>query len=222
MGTVIVDERFLGSAYSLPKEIGRKVYKALHLYSRNPDHPSPHREKLSGKADGLFSIRVDDNYRIIFRQVGPAPVLMDVAKHDEAYRSAETRPSAPPEQQEPGEHPFAPRLRRLEWHRREVELDDVAHLVGTRKYLPLAQILLAAGERTLSLSFAQISEIIGEQLPASAMKYRAWWANNRGRHVQASAWLGVGYVVDDVNLAKKLVVFAPAQDSRRSRPGGDH
>ena len=99
MATVIVDERFLGSAYSLPKEIGRKIFKALHLYSRNSEHPSLHREKLSGKADGLFSIRVDDNYRIIFRQLGTAPVLMDVAKHDEAYRSAETRPTAAPEQQ---------------------------------------------------------------------------------------------------------------------------
>lgn len=70
MGTVIVDERILGSACSLQKEIGRKVFKALHLYSRNPDHPSLHREKLSGKADGLFSIRVDDSYSIIFRQLG--------------------------------------------------------------------------------------------------------------------------------------------------------
>jgi plasmid maintenance system killer protein len=67
MGTVILDDRFLGSAYSLPKEIGRKIFKSLHLFSKNPDHPGLHREKLSGRAEGFFSIRVDDNYRFLSR-----------------------------------------------------------------------------------------------------------------------------------------------------------
>jgi len=214
MGTVILDDGFLGSAYSLPKEIGRKIFKALHLFSKNPDHPGLHREKLSGKAEGLFSIRVDDDYRIIFRQLGAAPVLMEVAKHDDAYRSAETIP-AMPAQTDTGVHAFARRRLPPEV---EVELDDVAQLVGTRKFLPLAQTLLGRRTNRISLSFGEVAEIIGEQLPPSAMKHRAWWANHRGRHVQASAWLGVGWVVEDVDLDKKQVAFASRQNLGQHQP----
>jgi hypothetical protein len=40
------------------------------------------------------------------------------------------------------------------------------------------------------MSFAQIEEVIGRDLPDSARRYQAWWANERsGSHVQARSWL---------------------------------
>ena len=218
MAAVVLDERFLASAYMLPKEIGRKVFKALHLYSRDPNHPSLHREKLAGKAEGLLSIRVDDDYRIIFREVGAAPVLMEVAKHDVAYRSADSLLATVPAEEDSAVHFYAPRalprvrLQIPPYGSPTVELDDVAQLVRTKKYMPLAQALLNSRTRRVSLSFAEITEILGERLPPSAMKYRAWWANDLGRHVQAAAWLGVGWTVAGVDLETKQVVFALRRD----------
>ncbi|MFZ1662881.1 MAG: hypothetical protein WAT77_13060 [Paracoccaceae bacterium] len=48
------------------------------------------------------------------------------------------------------------------------------------------------GELSITLTFAEIEELIGTQLPASARTHVAvWWAN--GGHVQASAWIDAGF-----------------------------
>jgi mRNA-degrading endonuclease RelE of RelBE toxin-antitoxin system len=61
---VLVQADFISNAYDLPKEISRKVFKALRNFLRDPHHPGLHVEKLSGRASNLRSLRVDDNYRI--------------------------------------------------------------------------------------------------------------------------------------------------------------
>jgi hypothetical protein len=64
-------------------------------------------------------------------------------------------------------------------------------VVDTRKYLPIASVLLWEGSSAIKLSFDALEMIIGDQLPPSARKHRPWWGNERGRHVQASSSLGV-------------------------------
>lgn len=63
----------------------------------------------------------------------------------------------------------------------------------------------AAGDVTWS--FTDIEEILGRDLPASARRHRAWWAND-GKHSQAAAWLAAGYRVGRVALDAQHVTFA--------------
>jgi hypothetical protein len=82
------------------------------------------------------------------------------------------------------------------------------------KYDPLRHYLEAAGEAVVELSFAQIEEIIGSELPASARKHPAWWTNNPTNHVNAQAWLAAGYLSGAVDLAGERLVFARSKAVR--------
>jgi len=79
-------------AYTLPKEIGRKVWKAVRLLSRNSEFPGLNLEKLRGKANGLWSIRVDQQYRIILIRSAQLDTLLFVGTEPDAYRFAENVP----------------------------------------------------------------------------------------------------------------------------------
>jgi len=52
---VVVHDSFLSAAYELPKEVTKRAFKALHLFSRDPRHPGLNFEKLEGS---LWSLRV--------------------------------------------------------------------------------------------------------------------------------------------------------------------
>jgi hypothetical protein len=73
------------------------------------------------------------------------------------------------------------------------------------KYEPLAAHLEALAARDTTMSFADVEQILGAPLPASARNHRPWWAN--GGHSQAAAWMGAGWAVDTVNLASERVRF---------------
>ncbi len=76
------------------------------------------------------------------------------------------------------------------------------------KYDPLKRYLEAAREPSVSLSFEQIEQILGSALPASARKHPAWWSNSPAGHVNAQAWLDVGYFSEQLDLAHERLVFA--------------
>jgi mRNA-degrading endonuclease RelE of RelBE toxin-antitoxin system len=209
---IIVRDSFLASAFELPKEISKKVFKALHLFVRDRRHPSLHVERLSGRASNMWSLRVDDDYRVVFQDAEGTPTLLIVAKHDVAYRAAEAAGAAPtanlwsslrvPERLESAASSIRGPDTRL-----PVGLALVETLVRTKKYIPLARRLLEEEADLLELSFREIEELLGVPLPPAARKYRAWWANDTGRHVQASAWLGVGWKVSSVQLLMERVRF---------------
>ena len=76
------------------------------------------------------------------------------------------------------------------------------------KYDPLRDHLAAATTSRVELSFQRLEGILGATLPASARDHRAWWSNEvRGQHVQARAWLDVGFVVGSVDPMRGRVVF---------------
>jgi hypothetical protein len=58
---VMIQDSFLASAYELPKEITKKVFKALRTLLRDPRGGGLRIEKLSGRAAHLWSARVDDD-----------------------------------------------------------------------------------------------------------------------------------------------------------------
>ncbi len=75
------------------------------------------------------------------------------------------------------------------------------------KYSPLSRYL-ARRQRYIThstLTFTEIEKIIEDTLPSSA-RARQWWSNAASR-VQAQAWLKVGWIVHDVNLDDRTVIF---------------
>ena len=82
------------------------------------------------------------------------------------------------------------------------------------KYRPLTEWLTAQSGDRVVCTFAQLEQVLGDRLPASARDYRAWWANQPDHHMQAQAWLGAGWVVRDINLTAETVTFARRQPSR--------
>jgi hypothetical protein len=57
---------------------------------------------------------------------------------------------------------------------------------GRSRYDGLRTYLSGRSEPQIRLSFSEIERIIGQPLPSSARRHRAWWANERsGSHVHA-------------------------------------
>jgi plasmid maintenance system killer protein len=205
---VVLHDSFLVAAYDLPKDVTRKLLKALTLFHRNPRHPSLNFENLHGRSDSLKSIRVDDNYRIILREGNVAPELLYVGPHDRAYRFADNfgGAAAQPPPDKFLWHAYAPKaLRNLP--PRQSEWSHVQGLLRTRKYLPIARFLLIQSGNNVELTFSQFESLLEVPLPRSAKVHRAWWANDFAGHVQASAWLAVGWKVSSVDLAGQRVAF---------------
>ena len=77
------------------------------------------------------------------------------------------------------------------------------------KYDPLRDWLRAQSSRSeITMRFADIEQLIGGSLPASAHRHRAWWANEAsGNIVQAHAWQDAGWRVDAVDQTARWVRF---------------
>lgn len=79
--------------------------------------------------------------------------------------------------------------------------DPTSELTGrdapAGKYGHLRDRLAESAASVVTLSHADLESLVGE-LPASALRHRAWWSNNPTRHVQAKAWLSAGYRTADV------------------------
>jgi hypothetical protein len=59
------------------------------------------------------------------------------------------------------------------------------------------------------MSFAEIEDILGQPLPASAREHQRWWSNEdptMTRHSQARAWKTAGYDAE-ASLAERIVIF---------------
>jgi hypothetical protein len=66
------------------------------------------------------------------------------------------------------------------------------------KYDDLQEWLKRQSGPAVEVSFEQLETLTGG-LPPSAYDHRSWWSNEiDGRHVQARAWLSVGWLVEDV------------------------
>jgi DNA-binding transcriptional regulator YiaG len=75
------------------------------------------------------------------------------------------------------------------------------------KYQPLLEFLRGNNQSEVTLTFAEIEAIIGDNLPDSAKSKRAWWSNRSKGGLQASAWMEAGYRVEDVDFDQQRVRF---------------
>ena len=76
------------------------------------------------------------------------------------------------------------------------------------KYDPLTIHLIDSQEMVVTLSFAQIERILDTDLPQSAFRHNAWWANEtEGTHTHSNSWMDAGYRTENVNLNSTTVTF---------------
>ena len=75
------------------------------------------------------------------------------------------------------------------------------------RYAVLAEYLKRRSGSSIRLKFSEIEKIIGGPLPQSARDHRAWWANDK-YHSQGKAWLGAGWVAEDLDLEGKAISFS--------------
>jgi hypothetical protein len=73
-------------------------------------------------------------------------------------------------------------------------------------YAAIGRHLQGESGQEVTLTFDQIEDIIGRDLPASAHRHRAWWANT-DTHSQALTWLSAGWKVDAADLEQEEVTF---------------
>ncbi len=65
----------------------------------------------------------------------------------------------------------------------------------SKKYDPLRKFLFADPVLPLTLSFAQVEQILGSELPQSAYGRTQWWANEKRptpTHEHSMSWLAAG------------------------------
>lgn len=75
------------------------------------------------------------------------------------------------------------------------------------KYDVLASYLKSRSAQTVPMTFSEVEKVLGFKLPASAFEYPAWWSNEPMGHVQARAWMNVGFATEAVDIVSKKVVF---------------
>jgi hypothetical protein len=73
-----------------------------------------------------------------------------------------------------------------------------------------------AQHKKLALTFKQIEEIIGEDLPASARQHRSWWENDPVAHTHSRQWIEVGWRVAVIAMSEENVTFARIKDRERN------
>src|SRR5262245_16567317 len=82
------------------------------------------------------------------------------------------------------------------------------------KYQPLTSFLQTQKRKEVRLTFKEIEHIIGEPLPSSARRHRAWWSNNPSNSVITYAWLEAGYRSGQVDMRGEQVVFRRGKEQR--------
>jgi hypothetical protein len=77
-------------------------------------------------------------------------------------------------------------------------------MIRREQYQRLERHLQAVGRPRIEMTFAELAQVIGEQLPPSACQHPAWWGSDP-KHTQA-VWLDAGYTASP-NLTAQKVVF---------------
>ncbi|MBI3626440.1 type II toxin-antitoxin system YoeB family toxin [Candidatus Uhrbacteria bacterium] len=87
MISVILTEEFISRYQDLPVSIQKKAERREKLFRGNPFNRILHTEKLHPKAREVWSFRIDNNYRILFRFKDATTVyFLTVGPHHWIYR----------------------------------------------------------------------------------------------------------------------------------------
>jgi len=78
--------------------------------------------------------------------------------------------------------------------------------VPSRRYQPLHDHLGNVSTDKLELTFDEVERVLGRDLPNSARRHRAWWANDPS-HSHARSWLEAGWQVETADMLAGWVRF---------------
>lgn len=87
MLVILLSDEFDRKFKELPLNVRKKSLKKVELFRNNPFHPSLNTEKLNPKQQGIWSFRIDESYRILFKFMEHNRVLfLTAAHHNRVYR----------------------------------------------------------------------------------------------------------------------------------------
>lgn len=95
-------------------------------------------------------------------------------------------------------------------------------IILEKKYIPLADYFASASSQKITLSFTEIEQIMGQQLPNAAYLNKSWWKKTKPPAKHFHAWMDAGYYVSDV-MTNRFVTFErinPAEGGG-STPGNE-
>ena len=73
------------------------------------------------------------------------------------------------------------------------------------KYEPITTYFNLCKKQSVKLSYSEIEEILGFDLPPTARKCKQWWGNGKSHpESQAKAWLDAGYKTTDIILGESV------------------
>lgn len=89
---------------------------------------------------------------------------------------------------------------------------------GGGRYAALADWLQSRPGKVdqVILTFNQIEEIVGADLPTSARSHRAWWANDSVGHTQSQLWLEAGWRTTYINLSEGRITFSRIREREKA------
>ena len=88
------------------------------------------------------------------------------------------------------------------------------------KYDALGEYLKHQRREAVPMTFAEIEKITGSKLPASS-RYRAWWSNNDFNSVLTKVWIEAGFKSEQVDMAKRKLVFRRVRKSDERVASGE-
>ena len=92
---MILSNEYLEALVALPKEAQGKALECVNKFRADPRLPGLNLEHINTWFDeNIYSLRVNQNYRIILHKAGDFCTLLYVDKHDAAYKWAERRTAA--------------------------------------------------------------------------------------------------------------------------------
>jgi len=102
---------------------------------------------------------------------------------------------------------------------RRGQAKDAKSLVSrSSKYSPLAEWLHSQpGKNTrVRLTFSDVENILGTDLPLSAYDHREFWANDSVGHIHSKLWLEAGWRTTNVHMTNKEVTFARIKEREQA------
>jgi hypothetical protein len=194
MKDFVLADRFLQTCIDLPEDLRRKIVSQLQALAKDPRDRSLGVARVEGSGS-VFSLPIDQDYRIFFRREKQAMILLSVADLVSNFgTSADLMVIAP--------------------------VAALEKLLVEEKYLLLAKHLLTVPAATTDLQFhiAEIEGIVRAHLPPEARRFPNWWSNQKtGKRPQAFAWMAAGWLVSKVDVDADLVRFS----RRNVEHGGD-
>ncbi|MGK7379004.1 N-acetyltransferase family protein [Planococcus sp. 1R117A] len=79
-------------------------------------------------------------------------------------------------------------------------------IILEKKYIPLADYFASASSTKITLSFNEIEQIMGQQLPNAAYLNKSWWKKTKPPAKHFHAWMDAGYHVSEI-ITNRYVTF---------------